>query len=140
MGMTWEDFRKIKEEKEGPGVSEAAMKKYRQQLDAEREAKLKKHKKKSKHKKRRHESSSDDDSDSDGESKRRRKRKHKERKKEDRSRSRSPRVKREWEMLDGTLTAFSNSLAASSGKQQTKLRTSISSRAERTERAIKLYR
>ncbi|CAO3596568.1 unnamed protein product [Absidia cylindrospora] len=61
-GMTWEDFRKIKEEKEGPGVSEEAMKKYRQQLDAEREAKLsggkkrskgdKKKKKKSKHKKR----------------------------------------------------------------------------------------
>lgn len=71
-----EDFRKLKEEKEGPGVSEEAMMKYRKQLDAERKSKLsggkkrsksdKKKKKKSKHKRRhRHDSSDEDSSDDD---------------------------------------------------------------------------
>ncbi|KAI9033792.1 hypothetical protein CLU79DRAFT_725468 [Phycomyces nitens] len=85
-GMTWEDFRKLKEEKEGPGVSDAAMAKYRQQLDDERESKLsagrkrarqsekekKKKKSSSKHKKKHHRSKSDEEdvlSDDERESK-----------------------------------------------------------------------
>ncbi|CAG8460452.1 2685_t:CDS:2 [Rhizophagus irregularis] len=40
-GMTWDEFRKLKSEVDGPQFSEYDLAKYRKKLDEEREAKLK---------------------------------------------------------------------------------------------------
>ncbi|CAG8467496.1 10514_t:CDS:2 [Funneliformis mosseae] len=40
-GMTWDEFRKLKSEVDGPQFSEYELVQYRQQLDDERDAKLK---------------------------------------------------------------------------------------------------
>ncbi|KAI7871554.1 hypothetical protein BDF14DRAFT_1064785 [Spinellus fusiger] len=69
-GMSWEDYRKLKEEKEGPGVSDAAMVKYRRQLDNEREGKLLAGRKRAR------ESDKDQDKDKDKDRKRKKKKKH----------------------------------------------------------------
>ncbi|RIA83631.1 hypothetical protein C1645_456581 [Glomus cerebriforme] len=67
-GMTWDEFRKLKSEVDGPQFSEYELAKYRRKLDEEREAKLKglgsgslNKKKRKKHHYRRHSSSRDRD-------------------------------------------------------------------------------
>ncbi|GBC03307.1 hypothetical protein RclHR1_05060010 [Rhizophagus clarus] len=69
-GMTWDEFRKLKSEVDGPQFSEYDLVKYRKKLDQEREAKLKglgsslnKKKRKKHNHYRRHSSSRDRDRD-----------------------------------------------------------------------------